>query len=90
MLIYKYAAPLGLNNMVLQTVQGCGQIGGVRVKLVNLLGNLFPFWDDNTTSGNMDELIGYSYTGISNGEVVVIYWAGCSREYRNNPLIWMR
>ena len=26
---------------------------------------------------NMDEVIGYSYTGIGNGVVAVIYWVGC-------------
>ena len=30
------------------------------------------FRDDNTTLGNMDGVIGYSYTGLGNGEVVVI------------------
>ena len=49
-----------------------------------------PVLGDNTTLGNMDGVIGYSYTGLGNGVVVVIYWAGCSREYRNNPLIRMR
>ena len=34
--------------------------------------NLCPFWDENTTLGNMDGVIGYSYTGLGNGEVVVI------------------
>ena len=33
----------------------------------------------------MDGVIGYS----CNGEVVVIF-GGSVREYRNNPLIWMR
>ena len=32
----------------------------------------------------MDEVIGYSYTCIGNGEVVVIYWVGRRGEYRNN------
>ena len=33
---------------------------------------------------------GYSYTGLRNGEVVVIRGGSISREYRNNPLIRMR
>ena len=33
----------------------------------------------------MDGVIGYSYTGIGNGEVVVIF-GGSVREYRNNRL----
>ena len=35
----------------------------------------------------MDETIGYSYTGIGNGVVVVIYWVGRRGEYRNNRLM---
>ena len=35
----------------------------------------------------MDGVIGCSYTGLSNGEVVVIF-GGSVREYRNNPPIW--
>ena len=31
----------------------------------------------------MDGVIGYSYTGLGNGEVVVIF--GSVSEYRNNP-----
>ena len=42
MLIYKYAAPLGLNNMVLQTVQGCGQIGGGEGKASKSIREPFP------------------------------------------------
>ena len=37
----------------------------------------------------MDGVIGYSYTGIGKGVVVVIF-GGSVREYRNIPLIWMR
>ena len=47
-----------------------------------------PTLGDNTTFGNMD-VIGYSYAGLGNGEVVVIF-GGSVREYRNNPFIWMR
>ena len=39
-----------------------------------------------TTLGNMEGVIGYSYTGLGNG-VVVIYWVGCKGEYRNNLLM---
>ena len=35
-----------------------------------------PTLGDNTTLGNMDGVIGYSYTGLGNGVVVVIYWVG--------------
>ena len=35
----------------------------------------------------MDEVIGYSYIGLGNGEVVVIYWVGRRGEYRNNRLM---
>ena len=38
----------------------------------------------------MDGVIGYSYTGLGDRVVVVIYWVGCRGEYRNNPPIWMR
>ena len=52
----------------------------------------------------MDGVIGYSYTGLVNGQVVVIFggsvylihirglflYSLTVREYRNNPLIWMR
>ena len=31
----------------------------------------------------MDEVNGYSYTGIGNGVVVVIYWVGRRGECRN-------
>ena len=37
----------------------------------------------------MDGVIGYSYTGLGNGEVVMIF-GGSVREHRKNPLIWMR
>ena len=36
---------------------------------------------------NIDGVIGYSYTCIDNGEVVVIYWVGCRGEYRINHLM---
>ena len=36
---------------------------------------------------NMDGVIGYSYTGLGYGEVVVIYWVGHRGEYRNNRLM---
>ena len=32
-----------------------------------------PILGNNTTLGNMDRVIGYSYTGLGNGEVVVIF-----------------
>ena len=32
-----------------------------------------PTLGNNTTLGNMDGVIGYSYTGLGNGEVVVIF-----------------
>ena len=35
----------------------------------------------------MYEVVGYSYTGIDSGGVVVIYWVGCTGEYRNNLLM---
>ena len=35
----------------------------------------------------MDEVIGYSYTGIGNGVVVVIKLVRCRGEYRNNRLM---
>ena len=41
-----------------------------------------PVLGDNTTLRNMDGVIGYSYTGLGNGEVVVIF-GGSVREYRN-------
>ena len=31
------------------------------------------YFGNNTTLGNMDGVIGYSYTGLSNREVVVIF-----------------
>ena len=34
---------------------------------------LCPLWDDNTTLGNMDGVIGYSYTVLGNEVVVVIF-----------------
>ena len=46
-----------------------------------------PVLGDNTTLRNMDGVIGYSYTGLGNGEVVVIF-GGSVREYRNIPVIW--
>ena len=35
--------------------------------------NPLPSLASNTTLGNIDGVIGYSYTCIDNGEVVVIY-----------------
>ena len=32
-----------------------------------------PILGNNTTLGNMDGVSGYSYTGLGNGEVVVIF-----------------
>ena len=39
----------------------------------NSTSNPLPSLASNTTSGNIDGVIGYSYTCIDNGEVVVIY-----------------
>ena len=46
-----------------------------------------PSLANYTTLENIDGAIGYSYTCIDNGEVVVIYWVGCRGEYRNNRLM---
>ena len=35
----------------------------------------------------MDEAVGFSYTGIGNEDVVVIYWVGRRGEYRNTRLM---
>ena len=57
--------------------------------LVNSMREPLRVLGNNTTLGNMDGVIGYSYTGLGNEEVVVIF-GGSVREYRNIPLIWMR
>ena len=49
--------------------------------------NPLPSLGNNTTLENTDGVIGYSYTCIDNGEVVVIYWVGCRGEYRNNRIM---
>ena len=53
----------------------------------NSIRNPLPSLGNNTTLENIDGVIGYSYTCIDNGEVVVIYWVGCRGEYRNNRLM---
>ena len=35
-------------------------------------------------------VIGYSYTCLGNGGGSGDIWGNWSREYRNNPLLWMR
>ena len=37
------------------------------------MGEPLPALGNNTTLGNMDGVIGYSYTGLGNGEVVVVF-----------------
>ena len=61
----------------------------MKPNLVKSMREPLPILGNNTTLGNMDGVIGYSYTGLGNGEVVVIF-GGSGREYRNIPLIWMR
>ena len=46
-----------------------------------------PVLGDNTTLRNMDGVIGYSYTGLVDGVVVVIQLVICRGEYRNNRLM---
>ena len=53
----------------------------------NSIRNPLPSLGNNTTLENIDGVIGYSYTCVDNGEVVVIYWVECRGEYRNNRLM---
>ena len=43
------------------------------LNLVKSMREPLPTLGNNTTLGNMDGAVGYSYTGLGNGEVVVIF-----------------
>ena len=43
------------------------------LNLVKSMREPLPTLGNNTTLGNMDGVIDYSYTGLGNGEVVVIF-----------------
>ena len=53
----------------------------------NSIRDPLPSLGNNTTLENIDGVIGYSYTCIDNGEVVVIYWVEYRGEYRNTRLM---